>query len=82
MNGPIASNGDRVRNRDRELTDSDHRGHEVDEEEDQQLSLCVHIGDEAKPGTWVEVLLGLVKDLLFAFPRWGGGGLHAMCCTK
>jgi hypothetical protein len=74
MNGPIASNGDR----DRALTDSNHRGHEMDEEEDQQLSLGVEVGNETKPGTWAEILLGLVKDLLFAFPRWDGGGRHVM----
>jgi hypothetical protein len=29
--------------------------------------LSRQIGNEAKVGTWAEVLLGLVKDLLFAF---------------
>jgi hypothetical protein len=77
MNGPIASNRDQVRNRDRVLTPSDHRGHEMYEEEDQQLSFRVEKGNEAKPGTWAEVLPDLVKDFLFAVPHWdGGGGLH------
>jgi hypothetical protein len=70
------------RNRYRVLTPSDHRGHEMDEEEDQQLSLRVEIGNEAKPGTWAEILPGLAKDLLFAFPRWSGGGRHDLCCPK
>jgi hypothetical protein len=37
----------------------------MDEEEGQQFSLRVEIGNEAKPGTWAEVLPGLVKDVLF-----------------
>jgi hypothetical protein len=69
VNGPIPSNGDRLRNRGRVLTYSDQRGHEMDEEEDQQFSLRVEIGNEAKPGTWLEVPPGILKELLFAFPR-------------
>jgi hypothetical protein len=44
------------------------RGHEMDEERTNSF-LSAQIGNEAKVGTWAEVLLGLVKDLLFAFPR-------------